>query len=54
MKKTSKNAEKISCEKCDFKCIKESDWNRHIVTAKHINRINGIEKTPKTPKMQKL
>ena len=53
MKKTPKNAEKFSCEKCDFKCIKESDWNRHIATAKHINRINGIEKTPKTPNIPK-
>jgi hypothetical protein len=23
------------CLKCDFKCSKESDWNRHILTRKH-------------------
>ncbi len=51
MKKTPKNANKFSCENCDFNCSKESDWNRHITTAKHINKINGIEKTPKTPKL---
>ena len=23
------------CEKCDFKCCKKGDWNRHILTRKH-------------------
>ena len=23
------------CLKCDFKCSKESDWNRHVLTRKH-------------------
>jgi len=50
MKKTPKNTEKFSCENCDFKCSRLAEWNIHIVTAKHLNRINGIEKTPKTPK----
>jgi len=27
----------FSCEKCDFKCCKKGDWNRHILTSKHIN-----------------
>ena len=35
-KKTSKNIQNFYCEKCDFKCCKKGDWNRHIVTAKHI------------------
>ena len=26
---------KIYCEKCNFKCFKNGDWNRHILTAKH-------------------
>ena len=47
MKKTPKNAEKYICKFCDFKCSKDSDWNRHINTAKHINRTNRTEKTPK-------
>ena len=34
---TSKNTEKFVCEKCDFKCCKKGDWNRHILTSKHIN-----------------
>ena len=38
MKKTPKNAEFFECDKCAFKCSKQSDWSRHIVTAKHKNR----------------
>jgi len=33
--KTPKNAKKHICETCDFKCSKLSDYNRHILTAKH-------------------
>jgi len=32
---TPKNAEVFICEKCDFKCFKHSDWNRHTLTRKH-------------------
>ena len=32
---TPKNANYFSCEKCDFKCCKPSDWTRHILTRKH-------------------
>jgi hypothetical protein len=28
------------CEKCDFKCHKKGDWNRHLLTKKHLE-ING-------------
>jgi len=30
-----KNAEKIICEICDFKCSKISNYNTHILTRKH-------------------
>jgi len=42
---TPKNATKFQCESCDFVCSKESEWNRHIITRKHINRtkLNGLE-----------
>ena len=33
---STKNAEKFVCECCDFKCCKQSDWNRHILRPKHI------------------
>ena len=32
-----KNAIKYECFKCDFKCSKNSDWQRHILTQKHQN-----------------
>ena len=34
-KNTSKNIHIFVCEKCDFKCSKMGDWNRHIATQKH-------------------
>ena len=52
----SKNAERRFCEKCNFECIKKSEWERHILTAKH-NRTkiqNTIEpKIKKTPKVRR-
>ena len=45
-----KNAEKYYCQKCDFKCFKKSDWNRHIIRPKHKydknDNENDNEKTP--------
>lgn len=32
-----KNAGKFYCEKCDFICSKQSNWNQHIITQKHQN-----------------
>ena len=36
-----KNAKKKYCEKCDFTCSKESNWKKHLTTAKHMKEING-------------
>ena len=36
-----KNAKKKYCEKCDFTCSKESNWKKHLTTAKHMREING-------------
>ena len=33
---TPKNAEKFYCNCCHFKCSKQCDWSRHILTRKHI------------------
>jgi hypothetical protein len=33
--KAQKNAQKKICEKCDFRCSKQSDWERHVATDKH-------------------
>ena len=35
-----KNAE-FTCDLCYFKCFKNSDWDRHINTKKHIHRHDG-------------
>ena len=37
-----KNAVKYYCEKCDFKCSKQSNWSKHISTSKHINGIKMV------------
>ena len=40
-----KNAEKYICEFCDFKCSKKSNYETHLLTAKHKNRtfLNNLE-----------
>jgi hypothetical protein len=56
MAESAKNANKFNCQFCDFKCSKQSDWNRHIVRPKHIFNEkstkmikNDIVCAPKTP-----
>ena len=44
---TPENAGKFVCEFCDFKCYKQSDWNRHIMTSKHKRLTNANYFTPK-------
>ena len=41
IEKTPKNATNFYCEKCNFKCSKNSDWNRHLLTRKHKMEIDG-------------
>ena len=45
MEKMPKDAKKYYCEHCDFKCSKESNWDKHLSTSKHTNRtkLNGFE-----------
>jgi hypothetical protein len=43
----SKIAKKYYCNDCDYNCNKKSDWNKHIMTAKHINRTTRTEMSPK-------
>jgi hypothetical protein len=42
---TPKNAKLFECEKCTFKCSKECDWTRHLLTTKHKNRTNVEQKS---------
>ena len=46
---TPQNANYYNCEKCDFKCSKKCDWERHILTRKHRKDYNGLQPTPPTP-----
>ena len=50
-KKTPKTPSSFECNLCYFKCSKQSDYNRHIMTPKHINAnqmlINANNFTPK-------
>jgi len=36
-------ASKYYCESCDYKCFKKYNWDKHILTSKHINSTNGNE-----------
>jgi hypothetical protein len=33
----TKNGDKFCCEKCDYECYKKSDFNKHLLTLKHLN-----------------
>ena len=46
-KKAPKNAKIFECEKCDFKCCKISDLNRHFLTDKHKKITLDNKKAPK-------
>jgi len=41
-----KNAEIFYCEKCDFKCSKNSNWENHVSTQKHKRLIETNKKMP--------
>jgi regulator of replication initiation timing len=47
MKCASKNSKSFNCESCDFSTSKKNEWDRHILTRKHIDRTkieqNGTE-----------
>ena len=52
MPKMPKNAEKYICEECNFKCSKLSNYNTHLLTAKHKMITNGnINDNDKSPKV---
>ena len=50
--KTPKNAKKYECIKCNFICSKICDYNRHLLTSKHIRIANDNEKAPKNATRQ--
>ena len=40
MKCMTKNSPKFICNNCDFNTSKQNEWNRHILTRKHVDRTN--------------
>ena len=51
-KKSPKVAEKIHCIICDYKCSKQSDYSKHVLTRKHQKTEKGItEDYKKSPKV---
>ena len=45
-KKSPKNADKFICVKCNFKCSKQSDYDKHTLTAKHKYTTDTTELQP--------
>lgn len=39
----SNNNTKFTCSTCNISCIKKNDWDRHIITRKHIKHIQPEE-----------
>ena len=39
----------FSCTTCDYNTGNKKDYNKHLLTAKHLNRTNRTEKTQKNP-----
>ena len=46
-KKSPKIAKDFLCEKCNYICSKQSDFNKHLLTAKHKILHNATQKSPK-------
>ena len=47
MKNLQKISYKFFCDTCDYKCCKQSEYNKHLSTAKHKNLTNPNKKSPK-------
>ena len=46
-KNSLKLAKKYYCETCNYRCSKESDYNKHILTRKHQNASKGLTNADK-------
>ena len=45
-KKSPKISYNFFCEKCNYKCNKKSEFNKHLMTAKHERLKNVNKKSP--------
>ena len=48
---SSESSNLFCCKKCDYNTSKKSQYDRHLMTAKHKNDKNGNEKVPKVPEV---
>jgi len=51
-KNVDKNANDFFCEICDFKCRKLSNYNTHLLTAKHKRPTHSCLNMPKNTETQ--
>lgn len=49
-KSSEKNSELFKCECCNYSTSRKSQYDRHLATVKHKNRINDTNDTKKVPK----
>jgi len=45
-KKSPKLPKQFHCDTCDYKCSKESDFNKHLATRKHKTAYIGLQNSP--------
>ena len=43
-KNEHKTSDEFYCDKCDYKCCKKYNWDRHIITPKHTRMTKGGQK----------
>ena len=53
MEKLPKIPKTFCCENCDYITSSCKDYNKHLLTSKHLNRTNLEQKIPKIPKIPK-
>ena len=56
IKKLTDFTKKYSCNECDTTCSRESEWQRHLLTRKHITRVtgNGLDTNGDTKKKEHI
>jgi len=52
-KKEQKEQSDFFCEKCNYKCFRRFNWDRHLLTTKHCQEINGNKMEIKKSKTSK-
>jgi hypothetical protein len=52
--KSEKQQQYFYCEKCNFKCCKKFNWDRHIITLKHTEEMLGKEQKEQKEQKEKL